>query len=101
MTAPGAAVRWSDYGACDDCPARRGGPCYRLSSGGPEASAPVFADRPHPHRPLVGAARPAASGPPKPARAERAPSLPARRTAARTDSTVAAWQRLAARKGKT
>jgi hypothetical protein len=97
VLAEATVTDWSRYNACKGCPAARAEPCYRLTSGGPEALPPVFADKPHPGRPLTAAAKPPATSTPAKRGPRTARNPTARRSASRTDTTVAAWQALAAK----
>jgi hypothetical protein len=90
---------WGLYLACGVCPALMGEACYSLSSGGPESLPPCRLSVPHGSRKLSGA-KAGTPKPPKPATA-RSAGPPARRARARTDSTAAAWRRLADKKGST
>lgn len=94
---------WHQWYACDVCHALIGQECYDLSSGGPQALPPRYRDIPHSARKPRTAGTPAtrATAPesrPKPATRV---GQPARRRAARTESTAAAWRALAARRRRT
>ncbi len=84
-----------DLLACPTCPARGTEPCYRLTSGGPEALPPAYADRPHPGRKQAATPRAAKAQPLATAGTKTKPT--ARRSAARSATTAAAWQALAAK----
>jgi hypothetical protein len=91
-------IDWGEWLACDGtCPAARGEPCYALSSGGPQALPPRFADRPHSGRKRAAAYR--ADPPPAPVRRPSAAvgGVPARRASRKTQTQADAWRALADR----
>lgn len=53
-------IDWDEWYSCPGCPALKGGACYLLSSGGPEAIPPIFSEVPHSTRVRVGS-RPSTS----------------------------------------
>lgn len=84
-------IDWSILLACDVCPALLGDRCYLLSSGGPQALAPQFADRPHSTRKVSGSQ--VARLRSDPATRLRAPQMStvARRASRTRNAEVAAW----------
>lgn len=88
---------WRSYLACTVCEAKKGGACFTLLSGGPEALPPQYADVPHSSRKMadeVATAKPTA----KPSGTGTA--NPARRTAKRQAATASSWAAVARRQGK-
>jgi hypothetical protein len=84
---------WGSYLACDVCEAKKGGACYTLLAVGPQSLPSQFAEVPHSSRKRSGekpATRPAKS-------AGTGQSLPVRRAAKRTASTVSGWEAVIAR----
>lgn len=91
-------IDWGEWLACDGtCPAVRGEPCYTLSSGGPQALPPRFADRPHSGRKRAAAYRtePAPAAPVR--RVPAARPVPDRRASRKTQTQADAWRAIADR----
>lgn len=83
---------WNAWLACDVCGVLKGERCLTMSSGGPEALPPRYADVPHSCREPAGVRTVTA---PRPTAARTA--NPARRQAKRTAAKVTSWQQVADR----